>query len=140
MSQLSKLASSQQYAKITPYASVFDAVQKMSQFKVGSVLIMEGDKLLGIFTERDLMNKVVHQNKDYHDTPIVSVMSDQVTTVSEQESIRGCYQHMRTKKCRHLPIERNGKIVGIASIRDLMEWMIQDVETENTVLKQYIQS
>jgi len=141
MSELAHLAEDQKLESMSPDASVFDAAQKMSSNNVGSILIMLGDKLIGIFTERDLVNRVVAKNKDYKTTLIKDVMSTDITTVSENESLTSCYELMRSNKCRHLPIlGQNNKILGVVSMRDLLDWRIKDVEFENKELKHYIMS
>lgn len=141
MTDAMQLAEDQELERLSPNATVLEAAKKMSANKVGSILIMDHDRLLGIFTERDLVNRVIAEGKDYKTTKIADVMSTELTTVSENESVTRCYEIMNQKHCRHLPIVNgDNKVIGVLSMRDLLDWRIKDVEFENKELKHYIMS
>lgn len=140
MNRLVDLARSQNLHYLSPDATVFEASQEMSQKHVGAVLIGNSGSLLGLFSERDLMNRVVSKGLDYHQVKVADVMTRDVTTIPSDETVEHCHDKMIELKCRHLPIKENGKIIGMVSIRDVMEWMVEDREAENRVLKQYIQT
>lgn len=140
MSRLLKLAKSQTFRYFSPDATVFEASQEMSKKHVGAVLVGSDTNLLGLFSERDLMNRVVSKGLDYRQVKVADVMTRVVTTITPDETIENCHDKMIALKCRHLPIKENGKIIGMVSIRDVMEWMVEDKEAENKLLKQYIQT
>lgn len=141
MTELTQLAEDQKLQILKKSATVFEAAQMMSENKVGSILIMEGNDLIGIFTERDLVNRVVAVGKDYNETIIKDVMSTNISTVSETTSLIECYDMMKNSKCRHLPIiSASNKILGVVSMRDLLDWRVKDMEFENKELKHYIMS
>ncbi|MFO1519952.1 MAG: CBS domain-containing protein [bacterium] len=140
MSLLASLVKSQQIITLPSSASVFEAAQKMAEHRVGSVLIMEGEKLTGIFTERDLLNRVVAQDLDAKKTPLMQVMSKNVTTVPLQEAVENCFKRMETTKCRHIPIVEGERVVGVVTMRNILEWLTREMEEENVFLKSYIQS
>jgi len=141
MTELTQLAEDQKLQTLKKSATVFEAATMMSINKVGSILIMEGNDLIGIFTERDLVNRVVAKGKNYNDTIIKDVMSTHISTVSETTSLTECYEIMKNKKCRHLPlVSADNKILGVVSMRDLLDWRVKDMEFENKELKHYIMS
>jgi len=141
MNDLIQLAANQKLEFLEPDTTVAEAAKKMSELRVGSMLILDGNELKGIFTERDLMNRVVSQGKDYKTTKIKEVMSTKLVVVNQHETIPNCYHLMQKKKCRHLPIlDDNNKVIGMVSIRDLLSWMYRDLEIENEELKKYIQT
>lgn len=140
MNRLLDLARSQSLCYLSPDATAFEASQEMSQKHVGAVLVGSDANLLGLFSERDLMNRVVSKGLDYYQVKVADVMTRSVTTIGPDETIEHCHDKMIKLKCRHLPIKENGKIIGMVSIRDVMEWMVEDKDAENKVLKQYIQT
>ncbi len=126
-------------AFINPESSVYEAALKMSASKTGSVLVLDSGKLKGIFTERDLMNRVVVLGRDYRKTPVHEVMTMNVKSVPNNESIHNCYKLMRANGCRHLPVfDEKENILGVVTIRDILNFLIHNAEDENRVLKQYI--
>lgn len=140
MNRLLELAGSQNIFYLSPDATVFEASQEMSKKHVGAILVGSETNLLGLFSERDLMNRVVAKGLDYRKTKVSEVMTKNITTVTPDETVEHCHDKMIELKCRHLPIQEGGKIIGMVSIRDVMEWMVEDKEDENKVLKQYIQT
>lgn len=140
MNRLVDLARGQNLHYLSPDATVFEASQEMSQKHVGAVLVGSESDLLGLFSERDLMSRVVSKGLDYHQVKVADVMTRDVSTIGPDETVEHCHDKMIELKCRHLPIKENGKIIGMVSIRDVMEWMVEDKEAENKVLKQYIQT
>lgn len=140
MSLLVNLVKSQQVVSFPPESTVAAAAKTMTERKIGSVVVMNGDKLVGIFTERDLLNRVVARGLDPHATPLSAVMSKEVCACEVTETVEGCYQKMEQTKCRRLPILKEGKVVGMVTMRNILEWLINEMEEENVQLKRYIQS
>ena len=118
--------------------TVIEAVQKMNQHKVGAVLVMNGDKLAGIFTERDVLTRVITSNLDPRLTPITQAMSTNVLTVPPETTVQQVMDIFAEKRCRHLPVIENGKLVGLISIGDVSRWVANAHRAEAESLRQYI--
>ena len=110
-----------------PGEKVREVARRMPQRQVGAVLVVEGDKLRGIFSERDLLNRVVAPDRD-GDTPVSVVATREVVAVEAQTSIRRCAQLLKEQRCRHLPVLEQGKPVGIISARDFFEHVVDGLE------------
>ena len=123
-----------------PNAIVFDALQVLAKHEVGALLVMEGDKLVGIFSERDYTRKVALQGKNSKLMNVSEIMTPNVFTVTPDTRTRACMALMSQKRIRHLPVVENGKVVGMLSIRDLMDDVIADQEQTIEQLTSYIQS
>jgi len=123
-----------------PDAIVFDALQVLAKHEVGALLVMEGDKLVGIFSERDYTRKVALQGKNSKLMNVSEIMTPNVFTVTPDTRTRACMALMSQKRIRHLPVVENGKVVGMLSIRDLMDDVIADQEQTIEQLTSYIQS
>ena len=123
---------------VAPTVSVADAVAEMNGHRVGSVLILDGGKLVGIFTERDVLRRVVGAAIDPKRTLVADVMTQGVITISPETSIEETMRIFTEKRCRHLPVVDNGQLVGTISIGDITRWMgdLHRVEAEH--LKNYI--
>ena len=111
---------------IEPDATVFDAVAKMAEKNVGSLLVMDGDKLLGIITERHYARKVVLQGKTSLTIPVRDIMESEVIAVSPEQSVEQCMAIMTEERVRHLPVVQGDKPIGIVSIGDLVKSIISD--------------
>jgi CBS domain-containing protein len=118
--------------------TVIEAVQKMNQHKVGAVLVMNGDKLAGIFTERDVLTRVIASNLDPKVTPITKAMSANVLTVGPEITVQQVMDIFAEKRCRHLPVIQNDKLVGLISIGDVSRWVANAHRAEAESLRQYI--
>ena len=140
MSLLANLVKSQQVVSFLPEATVLAATKTMADRKIGSVVVIASDQLTGIFTERDLLNRVVSKGLDPHVTPLAVVMSKEVCTSDITETVEECYQKMEQTKCRRLPILKEGKVVGMVTMRNILEWLVNEMEDENVQLKRYISS
>ncbi len=119
--------------------TVFEASQLMSERSIGSILIMDGESLKGIFTERDLLNRVVSKGLDPKKVPLSQVMTPHVVTVDVNDTLEACYEKMQETRARHVPIVDGGRVIGIVTMRNLLEWLWREIEDENNHLKQYIQ-
>jgi len=118
--------------------TVIEAVQKMNQHKIGAVLVMNGDKLAGIFTERDVLTRVITSKLDPHLTPITQAMSANVMTVAPETTVQEVMDIFAEKRCRHLPVVQNEKLVGLISIGDVSRWVANAHRAEAESLRQYI--
>src|SRR4051812_12627169 len=109
---------------ISPEATVFEAIQLMSDKNVGAVLVTEKDKLVGIISERDYTRKVALKGKSSKETKVREIISREVLTVTPLHGIEECMRLMTERRVRHLPVMDGGKIAGVVSIGDLVNWTI----------------
>ena len=119
-------------------ASVFDAIKLMAERAVGSLLVMDGDQLRGIVTERDYARKVILKGRSSESTRVDEIMSTDVVTASPRQSVNDCMETMTERRIRHLPVVVDGRVVGLISIGDLVQAIIQDQQAEIQHLEQYI--
>ena len=118
--------------------TVAEAVQEMNMRKVGSVLVMNGLRLAGIFTERDVFRRVVGACLDPELTPIAKVMTVDVLTVEPSATVQEVMDIFTEKRCRHLPVMQAGRLVGVISIGDVSRWVANLHRAEAESLRQYI--
>lgn len=106
-------------------ATAFDAVQKMIEAKIGSVLVVDGDALVGIFTERDVLVRVVGARRDPEKTPIAHVMTHDPVSIESTTTVEEVLDLHSGKEFRHLPVVDNGRLIGMVSFRDILRWIAQ---------------
>lgn len=121
-------------------APVLEAIRLMAEHHIGAVLVMRGQDLVGIASERDYARKVILQGRSSADTPVAAIMSAPVTCVAPQETVPQCMALMTERHIRHLPVTEGGRVVGIVSIGDLVKDVIADQEQEISFLQQFIAS
>jgi CBS domain-containing protein len=115
-------------------------IRLMAEHHIGSVLVMHGDELVGIATERDYARKVILQGRSSGDTPVAQIMSSPVVSVTPYDTAQTCMQMMTNRRIRHLPVVVDGRVVGMISIGDLVKAVIEDQQQEIAQLQQYIAS
>lgn len=118
--------------------TVAEAVQEMNTNKVGAVLVMNGLRLAGIFTERDVMRRVVGADLDPKTTPITKVMTSEVITIERKATVQQVMDIFTEKRCRHLPVVENDQLLGLISIGDVSRWVANSHRAEAESLRQYI--
>jgi CBS domain-containing protein len=123
---------------ITPDTTVYHALELMVEKNVSALLVMEADKLAGIFTERDYARKVVLKGKKSKETQIGEIMTSSLITVSSGSSIDECMELMTGKYIRHLPVVDDGKLAGIISIGDVVRCIIKEQKSIIGHMEQYI--
>lgn len=123
---------------VTEQTPVLEVIRLMAEHAIGSVLVMRGDTLAGIATERDYARKVILKGRSSQDTPVTDIMSSPVITVGPGEDIRRCMQIVSDRRIRHLPVVDDGRVIGLISIGDLLKWVIREQEQEIEQLQQYI--
>jgi CBS domain-containing protein len=123
---------------IAPQASVLDAIRLMAEKTVGSLLVMNGDELLGIVTERDYARKVIIKGRASDSTEVGEIMTADVYTASSQQTVNHCMTLMTKRKIRHLPVVDDGAVAGMISIGDLVQAIIADQQEEIEHLEHYI--
>ena len=124
---------------IHPDDSVFDAVKKLATANIGSLIVIEDDKPVGIFTERDYARNVILKGKSSPTTPIRDIMTIRVIFVNPEQTVEECMAIMTDKHIRHLPVLRDEKVIGMISIGDLVKSIIADQKFTIEQLEQFIQ-
>lgn len=125
---------------LTPQQSVFDALQTLANHDVGALMVMEQGKLVGVFSERDYTRKIALVGKSSKETKVQDIMTAKVLTVTAETKTEDCMALMSQKKIRHLPVLDGDKVLGMISIRDLMDEIIADQEATIKQLETYIAS
>ncbi len=123
---------------IQPDQMVIEALEMMAGKNIGAVLVMSGDQLIGIFSERDYARKGIVQNRKAKSTPVSEVMTGGVYTVHTQQGIEDCMKLMSEKHIRHLPVMENDQVVGLLSISDIVTAIIGEQKNRIQSLEQYI--
>jgi CBS domain-containing protein len=123
---------------VQPDETVFDAIAKMAKLNIGAVLVMDGEALVGIFSERDYRNKVILEGRTSKTTRVKEIMSDQVVCVKPSDTVNLCMQLMTERKIRHLPVLDEQKVVGVVSIGDVVKSVIAHQKVEIDSLRNYI--
>ncbi len=124
--------------RVTPDTSVFDALGVMAEKNVGALAVLEEDKLVGMFSERDYARKVILKGKSSKNTPVKEIMTGEVIDVAPDQSIDDCMALMTHKRVRHLPVLDGNKLVGVISIGDVVKTIISEQETLIEDLSDYI--
>lgn len=125
---------------IAPSVHVFDALKLMLEKDIGSLLVVEFGKLVGIFTERDYARKIVLQGKSSQNTLVRDVMSTKLITVQPIDTLDFCMQLVTEKRIRHLPVMDQGRLVGMLSIGDLLKAALAEQASTIAQLEAYINS
>jgi CBS domain-containing protein len=128
---------------VKPEATILDALKLMTEKQIGAVMVMEGDTVKGIFSERDYARRGTLLGNPVT-TPVKDVMTSKVYYVSPEQSAETCMAQMSDKRIRHLPVVKDGKVVGVISIGDVVKTLLQDKDAlikglENYMLGQEIQ-
>lgn len=123
-----------------PRDRVFDALQQLADHNVGAMMVMDQGRLVGVFSERDYTRKIALAGRSSRDTLVADIMTANVLTVSPQTRTRECMALMSQKKIRHLPVVDGDKVLGMISIRDIMNDIIADHERTIGHLTTYIAS
>ena len=123
---------------IEPEATVKDAAIKMSKARIGALLVVNGDKLVGIVTERDVLNRVVATGGNAETITVKEMMTTEVVVIAPTRTVRDAMQVVTEKKLRHLPVVREGRILGMLSGGDLTRSIVAEEEGFITTLYDYI--
>ena len=125
---------------VEPQAPVLEAIRLMAERHVGALLVMTGETLAGIVSERDYARKVILMGRSSADTPVRDIMSSPVITVSPDTSVQTCMQLMTEKRVRHLPVTDGGRVIGMVSIGDLVKAVMAEQQQQIEQLENYIHS
>jgi CBS domain-containing protein len=125
---------------VRPDESVFAALELLAHYEVGALMVMEGGRLVGVFSERDYTRKIALQGRNSRETTVAEIMTRNVVTVAPRTGTRNCMALMSEKKIRHLPVVDGSMVLGMISIRDILDDIIADHEVTIAQLESYIQS
>ncbi|NIN35110.1 MAG: CBS domain-containing protein [Gammaproteobacteria bacterium] len=123
---------------VSPDSLVYDAIKLMSELGVGALLVLEKDKLTGIFSERDYTRKIVLQERSSKSTKVCEIMTQKVFYMTPDQSIEDCMATMTRYHFRHLPVLENGKPIGMLNVMDVMGFLLSDKEFIINQLEGYI--
>lgn len=122
----------------SPHASLMDALKLMAEKNIGALLVLEGDRIAGIISERDIARRIVEKGKCLLDEPVSGFMTEDVIVVRPDQSTQDCMQLMTREHFRHLPVVENGKLVGMISIGDVVRALLGEQESTINGLENYI--
>ncbi len=120
--------------------TVLETVRAMVERNIGAVPVVHNGKLVGIFSERDLMRRVVAEGHDPRSTCLAEVMTDDPLTINMNEELESCLALMRRHSFRHLPVCHEGQLVGIVSLRDILLHDLDEKDDEVRMMRAYIHS
>jgi len=138
MHNIQRVLRRQHVVHTTPGATVYDAARDMAERRIGAMAVVEGERLVGIFSERDLMTRVVVPRRDPHTVRVADVMTRDVVTAGLGETREGAIAKMKKADCRHLPIVAEGRVIGMISMRDLLRDHIEEQGEEIRGLRAYL--
>jgi len=121
-----------------PTASVLEVARIMTDARVGAIPIVEGERIVGIFSERDLMTRIVVEGRDSQRTLVLEVMTHDVLTATPDDTRSECLERMRDARCRHLPVLEGDRLVAVLSMRDLLRDEIEEQDEEIRGLRAYL--
>src|SRR5262252_5158120 len=124
---------------VAPRATVYEAIEKMVHNNIGALLVVDGEALVGILTERDYLRRIAVEGRTSKDTLVLAIMSTRLTTVNLGTTVERCMQIMTERRIRHLPVISGGRIAGIVSIGDVVKNMMRDQASHIEHLTEYIQ-
>ena len=133
-------AKSHKLLSISPDASVFDALKVMAEKEVGALVVLDGERLAGIFSERDYARKVILHGKSSKDTAVREIMTHKVVCVRPDQSVEDCMALMTDKRVRHLPVLEDKRVIGVISIGDVVKEVISEQKFMIEQLEHYIHS
>jgi CBS domain-containing protein len=123
---------------VTADSSVYDALKTMAEKNIGALVVLDGDRLSGIFSERDYARKVVLQGKFSKDTPVRDIMTEDVFSVSPDRTITECMAVMTAGRFRHLPVMEDDRLVGLISIGDVVKVLLSEKDFMIEQLENFI--
>jgi CBS domain-containing protein len=126
--------------RVVPEAPVLEAIRLMAEHGVGALLVMQGEQLIGVVSERDYARKVILKGRSSSETPVSQIMSAPVLTVRADQSVHDCMRIMSENRIRHLPVVDASGVVGVLSIGDLVRSVLEEQQRTIADLEQYIHS
>jgi len=125
---------------VDPDATVLEALKGLEEKNVGALLVMKGERLVGIFSERDYARRMILHGRSSKETAVREVMTTEVFTISPDATAGECMAHMTDRHIRHLPVLEGGRVVGVISIGDIVRAVMEDMRFTIRQLESYIRS
>jgi CBS domain-containing protein len=125
---------------VRPDDSVFAALELLAQYEVGALMVMDAGRLVGVFSERDYTRKVALQGRNSRETTVADIMSRQVLSVNSRTDVREAMRLMSERRIRHLPVVDGATVLGMVSIRDMLDDIIAEQDATIAQLENYIQT
>jgi CBS domain-containing protein len=122
----------------SPDATVYEALQQMAEKNLGALIVFEGERLVGLISERDYARKVVLKNKFSRETSVAEIMTRNVVTVSPDKNLEECMELITNHRVRHLPVVEDDRVIGIISIGDVVKGLIDHKQFIIEQLEYYI--
>ncbi|CCD85863.1 conserved protein of unknown function [Bradyrhizobium sp. ORS 285] len=129
-----------QVESVDPQTSLADAARLLADRKIGAVLVMSGTRMEGILSERDIVRALGERGASVLTEPVSDVMTRRVVSCKPADTVASLMETMTNGKFRHLPVIEGGLVVGLISIGDVVKWRVQEYETEQEALRQYIKT
>jgi len=123
---------------ISPNVTVYEALEKLAEKDIGALVVMDGPELVGVLSERDYVRKVFIKGRSSKEMMVHEIMSSPVVTVNVSTTVDECMRQMTDERCRHLPVVEQGRVVGVVSIGDLVNWIITTQDHTINQLQDYI--
>ncbi len=123
---------------IAPDASVYDAIHLMAEKAVGALIVMDGQKLVGVISERDYARKIILEGRSSENTKISEIMSSEVITIGPDNRIEECMEIMTERRIRHLPVLDGNEVLGVISLGDLVKYIIAEQQFVIEQMERYI--
>jgi len=127
-----------QVFSVQPETIIYECIKQMAEHGIGALLVMRGDELIGILSERDYARKLALKGLSSKTTTAADIMSSPVLTVTTRHTVGDCMHIITEKRIRHLPVVEDGKVLGVISIGDLVNRVMQEQETTIRHLQAYI--
>jgi CBS domain-containing protein len=138
MSSVRDIVDNRELYQVAELETVAQVARRMAELHVGAILVLNGESLRGIFSERDLMKRVVLEHLNVETTPVRDVMTTDVVAIDELASLDEAMELMQSHNCRHLPVTRGSRVVGFLSMRDLMNYELARKTEELHHMRAYI--
>lgn len=123
---------------IGPDATVYDAIHLLAEKEIGALLVLNGENLVGVISERDYARNIILKDKSSRDTRVEDIMTEDVITVGPDEDVGECMALMTEKRIRHVPVISDGRLIGVLSIGDLVRTVIAEQQSTIVDLEKYI--
>ena len=123
---------------IGPDATVYEAIHLLAEKEIGALLVLEGDALVGVISERDYARNIILKDKSSRATLVNDIMTKDVITAGPEEGVGECMSMMTDKRVRHMPVLRDGRIIGVVSMGDLVRAVIAEQQSTIVDLEKYI--
>ena len=138
MSRVKDIVDNRELFHVDEGDTVAHVARRMADLQVGAILVLSGGELRGVFSERDLMKRIVLERRDPDRTPVREVMSTGLATIDEIATVEDAMASMEAHSCRHLPVMRGSRVVAFLSMRDLMHYEVARKTEELSHMRAYI--